>query len=153
MVGECWICICDIQMGDVHCLDECDHLMHPEWFRVYLIKSIDDCKIPIVCPLCPGQKEIAYGAIKEFLDEKYQKRYDHFSFKAAMMKNAQRFFSCPTPDCEYVFCLEAGDRKEFFWCPKCNIDYCLECESEWHTDYDCKEYQRVYGKGKLGTQF
>lgn len=77
------------------------------------------------------------------------KRYDMFSFKLAVLKNSQKFLSCPTPDWDYIFCIEEGDPKDYFCCALCKQEYCLNWESQWHDDLSCKVYQQQYGKGNL----
>ena len=96
-------------------------------------------------------KEIPFGIIKELLSDEYVKRFDLFAFKLTIAKNAQRFVSCPTPECGYIVWVEENDLKinPYFMCPSCKIEYCLEWEAEYHVETDCATYQRRYGKGKL----
>jgi hypothetical protein len=93
--------------------------------------SIDDNKIPIVCPMEDCKGEISPGAVKELVEDEYMKRYDLFSFKVAIRKapndaGQSRFVSCPTPDCEYVFYLDKDDRRDRYECAACKLEYCLE---------------------------
>lgn len=122
-------------------------MFHRECLQMHLKISIDDNKIPIICPIIDCKQEININSVSDLLDKEYMARYDLFSFKLAVHKNAQRFLHCPTPDCEYVFCVEKKDKKEYFECPSCSIEYCLNCESVWHEQMSCDQYQSTYGKG------
>ncbi|CAI2370759.1 unnamed protein product [Moneuplotes crassus] len=151
VVGDCKICLDDIQMDEVQGIDTCAHLFHKECLQTHLETSIDSNKIPLVCPIVECKEEVPFGIIRETLTKKYVERFDLFSFKMAMNQNAQKFMACPTPDCEYVVCVEGNDLQvnPEFKCPSCSIEYCLECESEWHDGMNCDQFQRLYGKGKL----
>jgi len=102
VIGECKICLDDINMDTVQGIDTCVHLFHKECLQTYLETSIDNNKIPLVCPIGECKEEIPFPIVKEVLSEEYVERFDKFAFKLAINKNSQRFISCPTPDCEYV---------------------------------------------------
>ena len=51
IVGHCQICLSDIQMQELHCLDGCSHIFHKECLQMYLETSIDSNKIPLICPI------------------------------------------------------------------------------------------------------
>ena len=104
--------------------------------------SIDTNKIPLLCPIVECKAEININSVNNLLDNDYMKRFDLFSFKLAMHKNAQNFMHCPTPDCEYVCFALKNDLKGFFKCAMCGIEYCLECEAAWHEGITCNDYQR-----------
>ncbi|CAI2370919.1 unnamed protein product [Moneuplotes crassus] len=151
VIGECKICLDDINMDTVQGIDTCVHLFHKECLQTYLETSIDNNKIPLVCPIGECKEEIPFPIVKEVLSEEYVERFDKFAFKLAINKNSQRFISCPTPDCEYVVCVEENDLQinPYFKCLSCQKEYCLECESQWHNGMSCQDYQTTYGKGKL----
>jgi IBR domain, a half RING-finger domain len=43
---------------------------------------------------------------------------------------------CPTPGCGYGFVKNDSN----FNCPKCRINFCLDCKIKMHTGLTCKEF-------------
>ena len=136
-------------MSELYCLECWTHFFHLEWLQAYLKVSIDTNKLPLVWPIIECKAEIQINSVGDVLDKQYIDRFDRFSFKMAILKNSQKFLSCPTSDCDYIFCVEKQDRKGFFKCPSWNIEYWLEWEAPWHEGVNWKEYQSIYGKGVL----
>jgi len=50
------------------------------------------------------------------------------------------FKTCPTQGCNYVFIM--NDTEKHFKCEKCHKQYCLQCNSLFHKNQTCVEYQK-----------
>ena len=122
----------EIESHEAYFLDGCNHLFHTNWITMHIQTSIDQNKIPIVCPLEDWNIEIGMDSFRDLLDENYIERFNLFSFKIGIQKNASKFISCPTDDWDYVFWVESDDEKGHFSCPMWKKEYWLECQTKWH---------------------
>ena len=136
-------------MTELYWLECWAHFFHRDCIRTHLEVSIDSNKIPLMCPIPECKAEIQINSVDNLLDKAYVDRFERFAFKLVVLKNSQKFLSWPTADCDYIFWVEKNDRKDYFKCPNCAIEYWLDCEAPYHDGVSCDEYQRIYGKGVL----
>ncbi|CAI2387205.1 unnamed protein product [Moneuplotes crassus] len=149
VIGECKICLMEIEYQEAYSIDQCGHLFHKDCLEMHLTTSIDQNKIPIQCPIEDCNLELGMATFKDLLDENYIERFNLFSFKLGVQKQAQNFINCPSDNCEYVFCLDDEDEKGYFQCPMCTKEYCIDCETKWHPGMTCAKNKELNGSEKL----
>lgn len=116
---------------------------------MHLKASIDQNKIPIICPIEDCKAEIGIGNINQLLTEDEIDRFYNFSLKLAIIRDVKKFERCYTKTCDYVFFLDESVNRGHFECPSCDEEYCLNWESYWHEGTMWNEYQKLNGKGRL----
>mmetsp|Transcript_25717 Transcript_25717/g.25533 ORF Transcript_25717/g.25533 Transcript_25717/m.25533 type:complete len:243 (-) Transcript_25717:618-1346(-) len=96
VIGECKICLMEIEYQEAYSIDQCGHLFHKDCLEMHLTTSIDQNKIPIQCPIEDCNLELGMATFKDLLDENYIERFNLFSFKLGVQKQAQNFINCPS---------------------------------------------------------
>ena len=99
------------------------------------------------CPLPKCTWALAPGEVRACLagNPVAKARYDDFTLKGYLARNAPTSFLCPTPGCE--FAAELGQEGEGhgggfgggsrFACPCCTVEFCLICRLPWHDGEGC----------------
>mmetsp|Transcript_3723 Transcript_3723/g.3124 ORF Transcript_3723/g.3124 Transcript_3723/m.3124 type:complete len:90 (+) Transcript_3723:447-716(+) len=88
----------EIEYQDAYSLDNCGHLFHSDCITMHLQTSIDQSKIPIICPIEDCENIIGMDTFKDLLEDNYIERFNLFSLKIGVQKNAANFISCPTDE-------------------------------------------------------
>ena len=141
--GECPICL-----GEYNLLDElnyfldCTCLVHADCFNDYVNSSIQENKLPIMCPICKksevNQKYI-YDSLRSTGNSELIDKYEHFLLNYFMGKSKGKVCCCPTPGCGYMFINDTNEEK--FICPMCENAYCLRCHVPYHEGRTCNQYK------------
>ena len=50
---------------------------------------------------------------------------------------------CPSENCNYMFEQENANQSYWF-CPECQIEYCLNCGKLYHHEQTCEQAQEAY---------
>jgi len=137
--ANCAICLDDLYSTTFKPLEGCSHVFHEECMREYLKSKIDEKGFPILCPELECKSEIRLNDVADFMDETYKEKFESFSFKSYLEKNADEVSCCPTADCPFAFVKE--DDQNQLQCPVCKKHYCLNCRVEWHKGMTCKEFE------------
>ena len=146
----CQICLVGIQDKDLLPLDACGHIFHPDCIKEHLQVSITESRFPILCPIRGCGVEVSILDIKERLSEEMADKFEEFSFQHFVGLNKSSLFSCPTPDCKYVFQFAC---EEEFTCPVCSKHFCLKCQVEFHDGMTCEQYRKVNQHSEADDQF
>jgi len=149
--ANCAICLDDLYSTTFKPLEGCSHVFHEECMREYLKSKIDEKGFPILCPELECKSEIRLGDVADFMDETYREKFESFSFKSYLEKNANEVSCCPTADCPFAFIKE--DDQSQLQCPVCKKHYCLNCRVEWHKGMTCKEFEISNKKDENDVKF
>ncbi|TNV81178.1 hypothetical protein FGO68_gene322 [Halteria grandinella] len=141
-VGDCKICLMDIEQQDAFPLTQCGHMYHFECIQQYLQSQIKDRKYPILCPIKECKKEIDHSQdMTSLMTEEEYHLYTRYSLEQCM-QTQQDISWCPTADCKFAFIYDKNsDNANQLNCPMCKKHYCLQCRALFHTGRTCKEYK------------
>lgn len=118
---------------------------------MHIETEITNNNLPINCPNQSCRKEINPAMILKVIKSKNELfgKYERFTIDY-YKKTREDIFSCPTPDCDYVFFNDQEQNR--FDCPKCKNSYCLNCNVLFHKDMTCKDY-KIMNKGQVKIYF
>ena len=143
-IVNCFICSENFNELDKHNYRlNCKCVIHYKCFINYVVNSIKNKKIPILCPKCKKEvkTELIYNCLNSIKDKKLIKLYENYSLELYIKnyeKNADLiYYCCPTPGCKkYIPCQK--DEKKLL-CPSCNKSYCIKCFRPWHENKTCEQ--------------
>ena len=144
-IMKCFICSENFNELDRHIYRlNCKCVIHSKCFINYVVKSIKNKKIPILCPKCKIEvkTELIYNCLNSIKDKKLIKLYENY-YLELYIKNYEKnadliYYCCPTPGCKkYIPCQK--DEKKLS-CPTCNKSYCIKCFRPWHENKTCEQY-------------
>jgi len=140
---ECQICTDKFNFLDQeNAFLDCNCIIHGLCFTSYIENEVTQNNLPINCPNQSCRKEVNPGIILKLIknNETLFKKYEKFTL-SYYQKTKEDIFSCPTPDCDYVFFNDQEQNR--FDCPKCKNSYCLKCNVKFHANQTCQEYNRM----------
>ena len=144
-IVKCFICSENFNELDKHNYRlNCKCVIHSKCFINYVVKSIKNKKIPILCPKCKKEvkNEIIYNCLNTIKDKKLIKLYEDY-YLEIYIKNYEKnadlvYYCCPTPGCKkYIPCPKDENK---LLCPNCNKSYCIKCFRPWHENKTCEQY-------------
>ena len=144
-IMKCFICSENFNELDRHIYRlNCKCVIHSKCFINYVVNSIKNKKIPILCPKCKIEvkTELIYNCLNSIKDKKLIKLYENY-YLELYIKNYEKnadliYYCCPTPGCKkYIPCQK--DEKKLS-CPTCNKSYCIKCFRPWHENKTCEQY-------------
>ena len=122
-------------------LETCDHVLHAECIKKFIILQVEASKFPIACPLPECKITLSDLDIQDILDPNDYSKFTEFQYKNAL--ELQKDVSwCPTPDCKNAFIFDEEDKKNnfSFFCLMCEKHYCLNCRTIFHVGMTCEEF-------------
>ena len=144
---KCFICSENYNVLDKHNYNKlnCKCIIHSKCFKKYIINSIKNKKIPILCPKCKSEisSNYIYDCLNSIGDKKLINQYENIYFDI-FIKNYENngnniiYYNCPTPGCNKFIPCKNKDKK--LECPTCNKAYCLKCYKPWHNNKNCEDY-------------
>ena len=124
----------------------CNCIIHSKCFMTYIINSIKNKKIPILCPKCKEEiiSQIIYNCLNSVGDKNLINQYENCCLDLYLKNNAINeqndliYYLCPTPGCNnYVPCKKNEVKLS---CSKCKKAYCIQCYRPWHNNIKCEEF-------------
>ena len=124
---------------------DCNCIIHSKCFKKYLINSIKNNEIPVLCPKCKKEinSDIIYGSLNSIEEQKIKNIYENYCLDLYMKdyeSNSDNimYYRCPTPECNnYIPC---KNNESKLMCPNCQNIYCSRCYMPWHSNKDCEDY-------------
>lgn len=135
---------------------DCQCIIHNKCFNNYIINSIENNKIPILCPKCNKEvnTNIIYNSLNSIGNQDLIKKYENkcldlFIKKENNQNVTNEYYDCPTSGCNFCFLKKNNETK--FTCPRCNKEYCLKCFKTWHNNTQCEQnnFQSIIKNNKL----
>ena len=145
-IQKCEICFENFNMYANSIYEfQCNCIIHTKCLDQYIKNSIENRKLPILCPKCKSEihPNVIYNSL--YANNLYDlvKKYEKYSMDLYVMNHKDEYFCCPTPECGYIVCLCKNAVK--FSCPICKKNYCMLCKNIWHDNMSCEQY-KIYLK-------
>ena len=120
---------------------QCKCVIHRKCFDQYIKDSIENKKIPILCPKCKSEihPNVIYDSLTANNLNDLINKYEKLSMDWYVMNHKDEYFCCPTPGCNYI--VSHGKNAMKFTCPLCKKKYCMLCKKIWHDNMNCEEYK------------
>ena len=143
-IVKCFICCENFNEFDKQNYKlNCHCIIHSNCFKKYIINSIKNKKIPILCPKCKAEiiPQIIYKCLNSIGDKNLISYYEN-SCLDLYINNYEKnndlvYYLCPTPGCNNDVLCKNNDVK--LVCSKCKKAYCIKCFRPWHNNKKCEE--------------
>lgn len=139
---------------------DCQCIIHNKCFNNYIINSIENNKIPILCPKCNKEvnNNIIYNSLNSIGNQDLIKKYENKCLELFMKKEnnqnqTNEYYYCPTSGCNFCFLKKNNETK--FTCPRCHKEYCLKCFKPWHNNTQCEQnnFQSIIKNNQLESLY
>jgi len=142
----------DVESGGGFAIRHCHHSYCINCLQGYLKDKISEANVlDIKCPDPTCNVTFQYNDIKMILDEGLFKKYEDFSFLAAL-KDEPNVRWCTNPKgCGNAFIGDPHNPKMV--CAVCNWEFCFLCSDQWHIG-TCDDYKKWKEEnGKVDMEF
>lgn len=94
----------------------------------------------ITCPdiKCPNRESFDLEEIEQIAGNYLFQKHKKFRLDSKIAQDSNKAW-CPKPDCETI-CVK---NEPFFFCPKCNYEFCNQCQNVKHSFMTCEEYGKI----------
>ncbi|KAI4831225.1 hypothetical protein E4T44_09621 [Aureobasidium sp. EXF-8845] len=92
----------------------------------------------VACPECPVR--LTYNEVENMADPEDFAKYERASIRATLAADPD-FRFCFSSACDSGQLHPGGTSEPIFSCQACRHKHCVVCETNWHDDQTCEEYQ------------
>lgn len=140
----CGICLENKENWMMFANDPCRHSFCYECTASHIVTKIQDKVKDIACP-APGCNDVLdFDACRQMIPDDALVQWDE-SLCMSLIPESQKLY-CPFRDCSALLVNDFGDVIEKISCLVCSRWFCAQCHVPWHTDFTCKEFQKLYAK-------
>ncbi|KAL7085387.1 hypothetical protein ACP275_14G279300 [Erythranthe tilingii] len=140
----CEICLEEKARWQMFENDRCTHSFCYECTISHIISKIQDKANEIPCPAINCKAVLNSDSCRLMIPQKALVQWDEILCMSLIM-DSQKLY-CPFLDCSALFVNEFGGVLGEIECLVCKRRFCGECKVAWHSDFTCKEFQKVYAK-------
>ncbi|KAJ8541252.1 hypothetical protein K7X08_002068 [Anisodus acutangulus] len=124
--------------------DGCSHSFCYECTSKHIIARISQKAKVIGCPGVSCSAALDVNACRFMIPKEALIRWDE-SVCQSMILDSQKLY-CPFRDCSALFVNDSGESIEKIKCPLCKRLFCAACQVPWHSEFTCKEFQKLNAK-------
>ncbi|XP_013403772.1 probable E3 ubiquitin-protein ligase RNF144A-A [Lingula anatina] len=143
----CRLCLMELPAREMYEMQDCQCLYCQMCVIQYLTVMISDGNVLVItCPdaRCRQGGKFLPSEIEQLVDTMTFKRYQRLKFSKEVDLDPSRMW-CPEIGCETVcHVCPLSDKKNVqgipVKCPKCYLEFCSICKSNWHADEPCDAY-------------
>ncbi|XP_065850704.1 E3 ubiquitin-protein ligase RSL1-like [Euphorbia lathyris] len=141
----CEICVEPKALIESFSLKGCSHFYCTQCVVSYVASKLDDSITRISCPVtkCEGVLEPEY--CKDILPKKLFDRWG-IALCESVIQTSQKIY-CPFKDCSALLIHDTGMEIQSSYCPSCKRAFCVSCKVPWHSEVNCKKFQKLKKKG------
>ncbi|XP_012838820.1 PREDICTED: putative E3 ubiquitin-protein ligase ARI6 isoform X1 [Erythranthe guttata] len=140
----CEICLEEKASWQMFENDRCPHSFCYECTISHIISKIQDKANEIPCPAINCKAVLNSDSCRQIIPQKALVQWDEIHCMSLIL-DSQKLY-CPFLDCSALFVNEFGGILGEIECLVCKRRFCGECMVAWHSDFTCKEFQKVYAK-------
>ncbi|KAK2981732.1 hypothetical protein RJ640_005984 [Escallonia rubra] len=142
----CEICLEDRESWQLLTNETCSHSFCYECISKHIIAKIEDNNLEFVA--CPGvncNTVLDYpNACRLMIPEDILDRWDEFLCRS-LIPESQKLY-CPFQDCSAVLVNDSKMAIKEANCPECRRRFCARCRVPWHSEFKCREFQKLNAK-------
>uniref|UniRef100_A0A1J3D772 RBR-type E3 ubiquitin transferase n=1 Tax=Noccaea caerulescens TaxID=107243 RepID=A0A1J3D772_NOCCA len=139
----CEICVESKPVIESFPINGCSHTYCNDCVSKYIAAKLQDNILSIGCPVsgCTGRLEPEQCRL--ILPREVFDRWGDALCEAVVMRS-KRFY-CPYKDCSALVFLDESQEEKMTEseCPHCYRMVCVACDTKWHPEITCEEYQRL----------
>nr|XP_004238043.1 probable E3 ubiquitin-protein ligase RNF217 [Solanum lycopersicum] len=140
----CEICLDDKEGWEMFKNDTCSHSFCYECTGKHIMARISEKAKVIGCPAVSCGAAFDVNACRFLIPEDARIQWDE-SVCQSMILDSQKLY-CPFRDCSALLINDSGATIERNRCPLCKRSFCAVCRVPWHSEFTCKEFQKLNAK-------
>ena len=157
IIGECPICLSDVQRNNHFVSESCGHIYCNSCAKQLIKSNIEQMIIPMHCVIENCNQPFMIHDVQNLisLDSEFS-RLKQVALKCLQSRNPNRYKFCPTPDCPTVFSIKNCEARSLLqvketsceselMCSECGLKLCRFCGSESHSSMIC-EVNKVFSE-------
>ena len=158
IIGECPICLSDVQRDNHFVSESCGHIYCNSCAKQLIQSNIDQFIIPMICVIEICKRPFMIHDVQSLVSSNSEfEKLQKVALKCLQSKNPDRYKFCPTPDCSNVFPIKHHDNEKIkeimkinfnknvkgdsCWkeliCSECGLNLCQFCGSQNHSSMYC----------------
>jgi len=117
----------------------CNHQVCRGCAKGHIESGINSKQFPMRCPgSAECKNELDFETCMIVLDEEFQARLLNLSLNSFAENNGGTVKRCIRPNCDGFVEVEGNLRHCV--CPKCDLNWCCECQVDWHIGLTCNQF-------------
>ncbi|XP_075516791.1 E3 ubiquitin-protein ligase RSL1-like isoform X1 [Primulina tabacum] len=145
----CEICLENKESWQMFENDKCLHSFCYECTSNHVISKIRENLKIIPCPALYCKTILNFEACQMMVPDDILVKW-HELLCLSLIPDSQKLY-CPFLDCSALLVNDSGAVLKKIECVSCKRSFCAECHVPWHSEFTCKEFQKLYarkGRGK-----
>ncbi|KAL3505012.1 hypothetical protein ACH5RR_034853 [Cinchona calisaya] len=149
----CEICMENKESWEMFKNDSCPHSFCYACTSKHIVAKIQDNLKVINCPGADCKATLDFNICRLMIPKDVLTKWDEFLCQS-LIPNSQKLF-CPFRDCSAMLIDDSGEVIKEIQCPECWRSFCAQCNVPWHSEFTCKEFQKLNSKqgGKHDVMF
>ncbi|GFP94507.1 probable E3 ubiquitin-protein ligase rnf217 [Phtheirospermum japonicum] len=143
----CEICLENKDIWQMFANDTCSHSFCYECTSAHISVKIQDQAKEIACPAVNCHHVLNRDECRLMISNDTLVQWDE-SLCMSLIPESQKLY-CPFRDCSAMLVNDSGETVTQIHCLVCSRAFCAECRVPWHSEFSCKEFQKLNG-GKRG---
>ncbi|XP_059279542.1 E3 ubiquitin-protein ligase RSL1-like isoform X2 [Lycium ferocissimum] len=140
----CEICLDNKESWEMFKNDGCSHSFCYECTSKHIMARISQKSKVIGCPGVSCCAALDVNACRFMIPEEALILWDE-SVCQSMILDSQKLY-CPFRDCSALLVNDSEVSIERIECPLCKRSFCAACRVPWHSEFTCKEFQKLNAK-------
>ncbi|XP_055835719.1 E3 ubiquitin-protein ligase RSL1-like [Solanum dulcamara] len=140
----CEICLDNKESWEMFKNDGCSHSFCYECTSKHIMARISQKAKVIGCPGVSCSAAFDVNACRFMIPEEARIKWDELVCQS-MILDSQKLY-CPFRDCSALLVNDSGASIERINCPMCKRSLCAACRVPWHSEFTCKEFQKLNAK-------
>ncbi|XP_011074305.1 E3 ubiquitin-protein ligase arih1-like isoform X4 [Sesamum indicum] len=140
----CEICLENKESWQMFTNDKCPHSFCYDCTTSHIVTKIQDKLKEISCPAINCKAALNFDACRLMIPEDTLVQWDEL-LCMSLIPESQKLY-CPFRDCLALLVNDSGEVIRKIKCLICKRSFCAECAVPWHSEFTCKEFQKLYAK-------
>ncbi|PSS19690.1 ATP-dependent RNA helicase [Actinidia chinensis var. chinensis] len=140
----CGICLEEKESWQMFTSESCSHSFCYDCTSKHIEAKIQDNTKVILCPGVDCKSPLDFDSCRQIIPNDVLVRWDE-SLCKSLIPDSQTVY-CPFRDCLALLVNDSGEVIVKIKCPSCHRSICARCHVPWHTEFSCKEFQRLNAK-------
>ncbi|KAL0368894.1 UNVERIFIED_CONTAM: putative E3 ubiquitin-protein ligase [Sesamum calycinum] len=140
----CDICLENKESWQMFTNDKCPHSFCYDCTTSHIVTKIQDKLKEISCPAINCKATLNFDACRLMIPEDTLVQWDEL-LCMSLIPESQKLY-CPFRDCLALLVNDSGEVIRKIKCLICKRSFCAECRVPWHSEFTCKEFQKLYAK-------
>ncbi|CAK9157925.1 unnamed protein product [Ilex paraguariensis] len=145
----CEICLENKESWQMFENNRCSHSFCYDCTSKHIVAKIQENVKMVLCPGVNCNATLDFNACRWMIPREVLVCWDETLCNSLILESQKLY--CPFRDCSAMLVNDCADCINKIKCPICQRSFCALCCVPWHSDFTCKEYQKLNAK-KTGKE-